>query len=200
MQKRPMETPSDRALAAGILARAFFTDPGFVWIFPDPNARRSALDTLESAFVRMYVPHGACYVVGDPVTAACLWRPPGVQLGTWSQVRAGLLTLPLHIGLSATQRLMCTDREVHAIQAAHAPSGPFWYLDTLGVQPDHQGQGLGGRLLAQVLAERVDPSGLPTTLFTNEPRNLPFYQRHDFRLVHQTRICDGFDAWFMQRG
>ena len=54
-----------------------------------------------------------------------------------------------------------------------------WYLSILGVAPEMQGQGLGGRLLAPVL-EEADAAGVASYLTTFTPRNISFYAKHGY--------------------
>ncbi|GAA1295181.1 hypothetical protein GCM10009609_75800 [Pseudonocardia aurantiaca] len=56
------------------------------------------------------------------------------------------------------------------------------HLAFLGVHPDRQGGGLGGRLLAERLA-RADADGLPAYLEASSARSVPLYERHGFRLL-----------------
>ena len=55
----------------------------------------------------------------------------------------------------------------------------YWHLFILGVAPGHQGQGVGSRLLAPVLAQ-ADAAGERCYLETLEEHNLAFYARHGF--------------------
>ncbi|WP_429951600.1 GNAT family N-acetyltransferase [Comamonas sediminis] len=77
----------------------------------------------------------------------------------------------------------------HAIVAAMdaqlpASLGPrAWYLSILGVDPVHQGAGLGARVIAPVLAE-ADAQGMSCYIETFNPRSVPFYERQGFTEVH----------------
>ncbi len=76
---------------------------------------------------------------------------------------------------------------------------PHWYLMILGVDPPRHGQGVGGALLAPMLA-RADAEGLPCYLETAKNRNVRFYQKHGFRvLVEDTMSENGFRFWTMRR-
>ena len=78
--------------------------------------------------------------------------------------------------------------------------GPRWYLGVLGVAPERQGQGLGTRLMQPVL-ERADREGLPVTLETGQPRNLPIYRRHGFEVLRELPPPEpgGPPVWTMRR-
>jgi GNAT superfamily N-acetyltransferase len=61
------------------------------------------------------------------------------------------------------------------------PTYPHWYLETMGVDPGVQRQGLGGRLIQPVL-EIADRDQLDCYLETADPRNVEYYARHGFAI------------------
>jgi GNAT superfamily N-acetyltransferase len=56
------------------------------------------------------------------------------------------------------------------------------YLSLLATHPDHRGQGIGQRLLAENLAE-FDAVGLPAYLESTNPANDHRYERAGFRTL-----------------
>jgi ribosomal protein S18 acetylase RimI-like enzyme len=82
-----------------------------------------------------------------------------------------------------------------ALDALH-PLEPHWYLGTLGVDPDHQGRGVGTALLRHWLAHAAaDASG--TYLETDLRGNVGFYEREGFTVERETRIL-GVRVWCMR--
>jgi len=75
------------------------------------------------------------------------------------------------------------------MDAAH-PKEPHWYVPWLGVDSPYRGAGLGGQLLRRCL-EIVDADRLPTHLDTPNPRTIPFYESHGFKVtsVSQADEC-----------
>ena len=77
--------------------------------------------------------------------------------------------------------------------------GPHWYLMVLGVEPAHQGQGIGRRLIAPVLRQ-ADAAGLPCYLETELPRDVEFYTRHGFAVAEEGHVPGvGLHYWTMSR-
>jgi ribosomal protein S18 acetylase RimI-like enzyme len=74
------------------------------------------------------------------------------------------------------------------VLATQPVDDPHFYMFTLGTRAERQGQGLGGRVLAPVL-RRCDAQGLPAHLESSNPRNLPFYERHGFRVLGEVRVA-----------
>jgi ribosomal protein S18 acetylase RimI-like enzyme len=74
-------------------------------------------------------------------------------------------------------------RIFHKFDKLH-PSQPHWYILILGVHPEHQGKGLGGQLLKQVL-QRADDEKAPVYLESSNPKNLDFYRRYGFEVTDE---------------
>lgn len=74
--------------------------------------------------------------------------------------------------------------QIERLHAGQRP--PHWYLGYLGTRPDRQGQGLGNRMLQQVLPG-LDAGRVPAYLESSSERNLPLYERNGFRVVGELR-------------
>jgi ribosomal protein S18 acetylase RimI-like enzyme len=85
----------------------------------------------------------------------------------------------------------------HRIDALH-PRDPHLYLSVLGVDPSAQRTGLGSRLLEPGL-ERCDREGVPAYLESSKEANVPFYERHGFRVTDEVAMPRGPKLWLMWR-
>jgi ribosomal protein S18 acetylase RimI-like enzyme len=84
------------------------------------------------------------------------------------------------------------------VESMH-PHEPHWYLATLGTAVEMQGRGVGSALLRPVLSH-CDAAGLPCYLESSKERNVPFYRRHGFEVVHELKLPDdGPPIWTMWR-
>jgi GNAT superfamily N-acetyltransferase len=171
-------TSADIAPLAGVLARAFYDDPPFAWVLPDPKTRLSRLDRLFAIMLRGEIPgHGAVEVAwsGDRIVGGAIWMPPG----SWPPgVREQLVALPRYLR-TLGRRFAAGSNLTGALARAH-PREPHWYLSTIGVEPDDQGRGIAGSLLRSRL--RVcDQTGQPTYLESSKPGNVPLYRHFGFQ-------------------
>ena len=66
--------------------------------------------------------------------------------------------------------------------AEHHPHEPHWYLPVIAADPKWIGQGLGALLMKHAL-RRCDEQGSVAYLKSSNPRNIPFYERHGFRII-----------------
>jgi ribosomal protein S18 acetylase RimI-like enzyme len=180
---------------ARTLARAFADDPVTAWFLPRQEDREERLrGAYEHVFLRRIgLPHDATFSV-DGHAGVALWLPPGqAQLSVLDQLRL-LPAMAAAVGRALPRAL----RGMNAIDAVH-PHEPHWYLWMLGVDPERQGEGLGSRLLDEVLA-RCDAERVPAYLEASTERNRALYLRHGFEDAGELRLPgNGPRIWPMWR-
>jgi GNAT superfamily N-acetyltransferase len=182
-------------IAAGVLARAFQLDPPMVYVWPDATVRARVLPSLMKAFVT----YGSMF--GEPLTtsgkpeAVALWLPLDDLSETPERDhRAGIDQIPAMLGAEAFARFLHIATTVGRFHKLSAP-GEHLYLSILGVEPSRQGQGLGSALIRPML-ERADAAGLPCYLDTFQPRNVPLYQKHGFKItIEEVEPNSGVRGW-----
>jgi ribosomal protein S18 acetylase RimI-like enzyme len=190
--RKAVEADTDRIVE--VLARAFRDDPVVSHIAQADERRGERIRRLMRTGLGLTLPHGETYV-SEGLEGAALWVPPDAP-------RAGMLDdlrlIPDMIaigGLGSLPRLALTLLLVQRKQ----PRAPHFHLQTLGVAPEHQGRGIGARLLAPVL-ERCDREGIPAYLRSSNPRNLPFYERQGFWITERLTLPGGGPrVWLMWR-
>lgn len=168
--------------ATEVLAAALHDDAGWTHVVPDSRRRRVALAAILGTALRDALPFGRVLVVrdGDRPIGVAVWLPPGrFPLTT----RRKLASVPAmaRLALRAPRDAPGLIRFGAALEAAF-PAEPVWYLEVLGVHPDHQGRGVGRRLLRPVL-EEADRTGVACYLETAERRNVGFYERSGFSVL-----------------
>lgn len=187
-----------RAQATAVLARAFLPYPLYLHFFPDPAERQKRTAPALGLLIRYCLRYGEVYSTSDSLGAAC-WLPPGAEyLTMWRMLRVGLIMFPFQIGLTAAKRLERVGAHFEAIRRRAMPQ-PHWYLMLLGVDPAHQGQGVG-RALVQPVFERADTAGLPCYLETQVETNVAIYRRLGFEVVDEGEVPEAdCRSWAMKR-
>ncbi|MGZ4282158.1 MAG: GNAT family N-acetyltransferase [Gaiellaceae bacterium] len=181
--------------ASDVLARAFYDDPAWVWLIPDPERRSRLLPWLFR--LGFDVTAAEVYATAGTVLGAARWLPPGRPPMRFVPTIRALLTTPVRLG-AATPQFLAYGRAVEAMRADAAP-GPHWYLAGIGVDPAAQRRGVGGLLLRPGM-EAATRDGVPAVLLTNNEANLSFYESHGFRTVREGQTPQGGPhAWAMVR-
>jgi GNAT superfamily N-acetyltransferase len=151
--------------ASRVLARAFDDDPIFRYLHPTPRRRRWSCRSFLRAIVRDALPYGEVWAATDDgaIVGTAGWLPEGAYPP--SRWRAARLLTATSSSLLTPRTLRDGVRFLTETEKLH-PKEPHWYLAVIGVEPDRQGEGLGGKLLAAVL-DRLDTTGVPAYLETS---------------------------------
>jgi GNAT superfamily N-acetyltransferase len=182
-----LEPPSIRVVqlgeiprAVGVQVAAFIADPIMRWMWPEPREYLRHLPDLAHGFGGGAFAHGAAHVAGD-FLGGTLWLPPGVGTDDDALERLMKDTVPEPRRSQVTSIL-------DQMSAAH-PKEPHWHLAFIGVDPRHQGRGVGAALLRHTLA-RVDAQHLHAYLESSNPANVSLYRRHGFEVIREIRVGD----------
>jgi GNAT superfamily N-acetyltransferase len=187
-------TGDQRPQVVTALCRAFFDDRIYRWSVPDDAQRRRSEAIFYSRFVDACWPHGEVYAAGGGAGAA-LWVPPGEQLVADDEAEAFARDLVESAGDEACSARM---EQLFQMLDDHHPADACWYLPFMGVEPSAQGQGIGTRLLAAVLAQ-ADRDQVPAYLEASCPENRRLYERHGFHTVRELTVADSPTLYAMWR-
>jgi len=198
MSSRSIERlrPADVPAAAEMLTRAFSADPFFTFMDPDPESRERNVRWYLGATAKACIALGGAYVTSGATAGVALWIPRGRELDAEIEREAGLTERAQVFGADIEARYAALGRAFGEAHQQIAPE-PHHYLTILGVDPDHQGQGIGGALLRPFL-EDADRDGAICYVETTRSRNVPFYERHGF-VVADARNVEGVPFWTFRR-
>jgi ribosomal protein S18 acetylase RimI-like enzyme len=181
-----------------VLARAFFDDPLIEYIEPDEDKRRKSLPWFFNKAAQISTRYGEPFTTAGTIDGAALWLPPGKTiLSIPMMIQVGMMAAPFKFGLSTFMRFMGVMNHMEHLHKRDVPPD-HWYLMVLGVEPERQGQGVGGKMIAPIL-ERADRDRLPCYLETMKERNVTFYKKNGFEVVVDDVIKDGPRYWTMKR-
>ena len=191
-------SPADQPTAVEVLTLAFDGNPIYRTLLPAPDKRRRALDALWRALIATTSRYGAVDTTAETAGVACWLAPGNADLGLWQLIRTGL-AMPwamMRFPPAARRRFLELVAVSDRIRRNIMPH-PHWYLWALGVEPKHQGQGIGAALLTHGIA-RADAEELPSYLETETEPNAAFYTRRGYVVVHDGEIA-GIPLWSMLR-
>lgn len=148
-------------------------DPVVRWFWPSAHRYLANMAQFTLAFGGAAFAHQGAHCTDD-FSAAALWLPPGA--GPDDEA----------VGRIVDDSVAGTVRDdLYAVleqMATFHPREPHWYLPMIGVDPPHQGRGYGSALLSYAL-ERCDREQCLAYLESTNPRNIPLYQRHGFKVL-----------------
>jgi GNAT superfamily N-acetyltransferase len=169
---------AERCLA--VLALAFGGDPPCRWAWPDPQQYLEGFPRFAQAFGGGAIEHGtANYYAG--FSGVALWLPPGAAPDEAALVR--VIQDTVADGRKDAMFAMFEQMDVFHPREAH------WHLPLIGVDPAHQGKGIGAALLRHVL-KACDGQKVLAYLEATSPRNVPLYQRHGFEALGSIQVAD----------
>jgi ribosomal protein S18 acetylase RimI-like enzyme len=191
--------PERLAEAAAVMGRALVDDPLFVCLLPDARQRVSGVPMMMEMFLRIGLAHGEVWMTPPPIRGVACWLPPAHPTIT-AEVRnaAGWQEVAAALGHEAVDRFQAFLGDRDGAVGSLAPQ-PHWHLTWLGVEPGHQGQGIGGTLVRQ-MTTRADAEGMACWLFTFAARNVPIYERLGFDVTLDSPLpSSGLRLWVMAR-
>ena len=176
------------------LVRSFDNDPFLNWFIRQDDGRTNGFGVLFRSCLFLSLPHGKVLTT-DGCLGGALWYPPGKsKIGFIQQ----LSLLPGMIRVASLRGLKRMIDAMNALDRRH-PIEKHYYLQFIGVDPDHQGKGLGSALMQPVL-DLCDREGCGAYLEGAEEVNLAFYERRGFAVADVNDLGQGAPpVWPMWR-
>lgn len=171
-------TTADESPVIDALKLAFVADPAARWVWPDPHTYLENFSKFAKAFGGRAFDHGSAYYV-EGYAGAALWLPPNVH--------PDVETLGNLLQSTASNQAQKDALRVFEQMGSYHPSEPHWYLPLLGVDPLRHGKGFGTALMKHAL-ERCDRDNKLAYLESSNPKNIPFYERHGFKLLGTIQV------------
>ncbi|HKX24253.1 MAG TPA: GNAT family N-acetyltransferase [Candidatus Saccharimonadales bacterium] len=153
------------------------------WLIPDRPTRRTVYAEYFRIFAEFFLMHGQVDATED-VDAVALWWPVGdyidMPIPDYDERLAKITG-------DAVGRFVMLDMTMHV---HHPQFRPHHYLAFLAVQPDCQGQGIGGALLQHRL-EQLDKEGVPAYLEATGIQTRTLYEHFGFRMTFPLDMPNG---------
>jgi GNAT superfamily N-acetyltransferase len=161
----------------------FIAAPVVRWVYPGAQQYLTYFPRIVAAFGGRAFENGSAIAVPE-LAGVALWLPPGVEADgdAMGQIMAESVNPALMDDLAGFAEK----------QAANHPHEPHWYLPLIGVDPAHQGRGIGSALLSHALAI-ADTAKLPAY-----PRAAE--RRHRHGRAPDGRTAGSFDDPRMEGG
>ena len=190
-----------QVIAAGdVLGRALKDDPVSVYDIPDKEKRHAVMKHVFQMTSCLGVKYGETHATSTKLEGVAVWLPY-INKPYKRIVNIGcLLKAKVYkMGTEASKRIKPFEEHSKKIHLESAPDD-HWYLQSLGVEPTHQGKGYGS-LLMEYMLEKIDNTRpLPVFLETSTEINVKFYKRFGFEVVLEEIVPDtNVNQWYLLR-
>jgi len=162
------------------LARAFDDDPFISWLVRKDKMKQYRMERLFHVCIsELCLKYEKVFTTED-FTGVTLWYPPGTsEISFASQLLLAGKMIPV-VGFTGLFPLaMALDN----MSKKHPPK-KYYYLQFIGVVPEHQGKGQGASLMKPIL-DICDNEHCGAYLECSKETNIDFYKRFGFRVVEK---------------
>lgn len=176
---------SDIEKAGAVLADSFEHDPIWEKVLKgcSPVQRR----TWFQSPVRYCMKYGAAIATSHAIEGFAGWLPGEYSEMTFGRIlKSGVYHTGNKAGFKPMLRMMPL-RVFDADRKKHMQDRPYIYVMIIGVAPEYQGQGFGGKLLRNIINES-DNTGLPIYLETSTHGNVAMYNHLGFKTLDEINL------------
>ena len=175
----------DFSQASSVLGKAFLDQPNVMAMLDGDIIKAEkllgtgifALIKLNRRYNKVWVALNNGRMVG--VVNVATW--PRCQMSAFEKLKTVPRMMTM-LGSSATKAL-----KMLSTWEKQDPKKPHMHIGPLGVLPEMQGNGVGSKLMQACLAY-ADGENLPSYLETDRDRNVPFYEKHGFKVIGEEDI------------
>lgn len=172
-------TSEDKGLIVSILTESFQDNQSVNYLIPSDSKRLKRIRSLMEYSYETCRMFGKVYLSDDKSGCALVSFPERKKTtlkSLWLEVKL-ILT---GIGFSNISKAINREKEI----SKNYPTHPIFYLWFIGVQPDHQNNGVGKQLMSELLAES-ERMKRPVYLETSTMKNLPWYKKFGLDVYNQ---------------
>ncbi len=168
--------------AAIVLANAFSEDPMCKIIF---KGKYKAARAFFEISIRFSLKYGTVFSTSDKFEGLMATLPHDKEYTAWRIIRSGaflpsMKIMGLYNKMKELMKLMDDEKK-------HLMIGPYIYLAVIGVSPEFQGKGFGGKIL-RVLVEKADREREALYLETQNESNLKLYEKYGFHIHKKLNV------------
>lgn len=173
---------ADLPAVSAMLGRSFEDDPITLHLYRGVQDLPRRAGRVMGILTASHLKDDFTWVTED-CSAVGVWAPPD----KWKTPNSLYLTHGLPLVRSIGLRNIRFVGALAAVERIH-PREPHYYLAILGTDPSAQGKGFGSQLVRAV-TDRADRELMPCYLESSKLANVPFYERHGFKVTGEVRIA-----------
>ena len=173
--------------AARVLTESFQQYPLLVQKYPDESQRNKAAYYFFLVIVGYGIRWGEVYATSPRMEGIAVWyRSEHFPMRFRKILRSVPFSALLGFPCSGVGRLQ---KAADFVEARHQLTAPaeHWFLDSVGVLPQYQGKGYGGKLIRAMLV-RTDRERLPVYLDTMDEADVRRYEHFGFKIIDKSAV------------
>jgi ribosomal protein S18 acetylase RimI-like enzyme len=183
---------SDRGLVTDILTRSFIENKSVNYIIRQDEKKDRRIKGL------MGYSFDICYLFGDVFISddrngCALIVIPDKKKTTLKSVLLDVKLALSVIGLSNLKKAVTRESSIKKVH----PESPIYYLWFIGVEPSQQGNGVGSKLLNEVIQQGLSENRI-ICLETSTLKNIPWYEKFGFEIYKELDF--GYKLYCMKKG
>ncbi|MEO6283974.1 MAG: GNAT family N-acetyltransferase [Dyadobacter sp.] len=183
-------TSEDKGLIVNILTESFQDNQSVNYLIPADNKRLKRIRALMEYSYETCRLFGKVYLSDDKSGCALVSFPERKKTtlkSLWLEVKL----IFTGIGFSNISRAINREKEI----SKNYPTHPIFYLWFIGVQPGKQNNGVGKKLMSELLSES-ERLKRPIYLETSTMKNLPWYKKFGLDVYNQLNF--GYDLFLIR--
>ena len=166
----------DKNLVIDILTKSFDTNQSVNYIAMQDGKRLKRISAL------MDYSFEVCYMFGDVFLsddrkACALILYPDKKKTTLKSILLDIKLIFSCIGVENIKKALVRESKIKQLQ----PKTTMYYLWFIGVDPEHQNEGIGSVLLDEIINDSKNKQR-PIYLETSTLKNLPWYKKYGFQI------------------
>lgn len=171
--------------AARVYARAMMNDDLHVYFFPDPSNRLKKLTYLYE--YKLELEYKFCFITSNNIEGLLICESPGEQHTGLSilEIITGI-KLIWQCGIVSLLRMIRYQSWASKTRDGIATQ-PYWYINVVAVDPEHQGKGFASKLIKPIIMEALERKHM-VYLETQNSNNIKIYEKYGFHLVEEAKM------------
>ena len=181
----------DKKQVLEILTNSFDTNKSVNYIVKQDSKRVNRIRELMDYSFEICYHFGKVYLSDDKKACALVLFPDQKKTtlkSIWMDIRLILKS----VGVFNIRKALERESKIKAVQDKNL----MYYLWFIGVDPASHGQGLGNKLMEELIAES-EAIGRPIYLETSTLKNLPWYKKFGFEVYYELDL--GYKLFFLKR-
>ncbi|MBN8717950.1 Acetyltransferase (GNAT) family protein [Hydrobacter penzbergensis] len=181
----------DKDLVVDILTKSFDANQSVNYIVKQDEKRVQRVRSL------MDYSFEVCYLFGDVFLSddkkgCALITYPDKKKTTLKSILLDVKLILSAVGLKNIKKTLAREAKINELQSKE----PKYYLWFIGVDPEHQNEGIGSILLDEII-EDSEQKQRPIYLETSTVKNLPWYKKFGFQIYNELDLS--YKLFFLKR-